>query len=615
MARSPEEPSNSCADPGRVGPSESQPVGSKGKGINRIPVRFALMSAVFTTLGIGLHQAAFHNLVDEAGMASLALFAAMICAPALVTYVAAGRLAGSIKALRHSTEEILAGRFDEPVNVDCACEVGGLADSFRAMVTRLNSNILRMNLLAYTDPVTALPNRLVISHVLELASADKGRDCRGGILFLDLDGFKRVNDALGHEAGDELLRLASRRIYEDGLNLDLGAMETCTSPLGELRQSCPKTPVLARFAGDEFVLLVPGRGEPDDLRVIAERILLALQDPFVIDGSEVRVGASIGLAQMPQDTTDPDELLRFADLAMYAAKSGGKNRVVHFTPALAQAASDRTLLEADLRRAIAEDALELHFQPKLDAQTLELRGVEALARWRHPARGAIPPNLFVGLAERAGLIGALGACVFRMAAAQCRAWMDAGRPRRIAVNASPAQFESPDFVAELAATINAYGVDPNLMEIEITESLLISDTPDMRRRVSEVRALGLQISIDDFGTGFSNLAQLANLPVGELKIDRSLLLAADQNAKSRAILSAIVTMAHGLDLKVVAEGVESWRQLASLQSLGCDEVQGFLFSAALPAAAFDEWEEGRWNNPALDVQRAPKRFAGRARAV
>ena len=587
---------------------ESEPVVLKGKGINSIPVRFALMSAVFTAICVGLHQAAFDHPVAEAGIAGLPLFAAMICAPALVTYFAAKKLAGSIKALRHSAEAILAGRFDEPVNVDCACEVGGLADSFRAMVTRLNSNILRMNLLAYTDPVTALPNRLVISHVLGLASG--GEDCRGGILFLDLDGFKRVNDALGHEAGDQLLRLASRRIYEDGLNLDLGAMETCTSPLGELCQSCPETPVLARFAGDEFVLLLPGAGEREDLRRIAERILLALQNPFVIDGSEIKVGASIGLAQMPDDTNDPDELLRFADLAMYAAKTSGKNRVVHFTPALAQAAADRTLLEADLRHAIAEDALEIHFQPKLDAQTLELQGVEALARWRHPARGDIPPTLFVGLAERAGLIGALGACVFRMAAAQCRAWMDAGRPRRIAVNVSPAQFESSDFVAELAATINAYGVDPNLMKIEITESLLISDTPDMRRRVAEVRALGLQISIDDFGTGFSNLAQLATLPVGELKIDRSLVLAADQNAKSRAILNAIVTMAHGLDLTVVAEGVESWRQLASLQKLGCDEVQGFLFSAALPAATFDEWEVVRWNNPAHSLQAVAMRFAG-----
>ena len=587
---------------------ESEPVVLKGKGINSIPVRFALMSAVFTAICVGLHLAAFDHPIAEAGIAGLPLFAAMICAPALVTYFAAKKLAGSIKALRHSAEAILAGRFDEPVNVDCACEVGGLADSFRAMVTRLNSNILRMNLLAYTDPVTALPNRLVISHVLGLASG--GEDCRGGILFLDLDGFKRVNDALGHEAGDQLLRLASRRIYEDGLNLDLGAMETCTSPLGELCQSCPETPVLARFAGDEFVLLLPGAGEREDLRRIAERILLALQNPFVIDGSEIKVGASIGLAQMPDDTNDPDELLRFADLAMYAAKTSGKNRVVHFTPALAQAAADRTLLEADLRHAIAEDALEIHFQPKLDAQTLELQGVEALARWRHPARGDIPPSLFVALAEGAGLIGALGACVFRMAAAQCRAWMDAGRPLRIAVNVSPAQFESPDFVAELAATIDAYGVDPDLMKIEITESLLISDTPDMRRRVADVRALGLQISIDDFGTGFSNLAQLATLPVGELKIDRSLVLAADQNAKSRAILNAIVTMAHGLDLTVVAEGVESWRQLASLQKLGCDEVQGFLFSAALPAATFDEWEVVRWNNPAHSLQAVAMRFAG-----
>jgi len=601
-----ERPKPSITRPGRGRLAKSERVVVKGKGVNSIPVRFALMSAVFTALCVAWHQAAFEHSVAEVGIAGVAVLAAMIGAPALVTYFAARKLAGSIKALRHSAEAILAGRFDEPVDVDCACEVGGLADSFRAMVTRLNSNILRMNLLAYTDPVTALPNRLVISHVLGLASAEQ--DCRGGILFLDLDGFKRVNDALGHEAGDQLLRMASRRIFEDGLNLDLSAMDTCTSPLGELCQSCPNTPVLARFAGDEFVLLLPGGGELDDLRAIAERILLALQDPFVIGGSEVRVGASIGLAQMPGDTTDPSELLRFADLAMYAAKTSGKNRVVHFTPELAQAASDRTLLEADLRRAIAEDALELHFQPKLDAQTLALLGVEALARWRHPARGEIPPNQFVGLAEGAGLIGALGACVFRMAAAQCRAWMDAGRPLRIAVNVSPAQFESPDFVAELAATIDAYGVDPDLMKIEITESLLISDTPDMRRRVADVRALGLQISIDDFGTGFSNLAQLATLPVGELKIDRSLVLAADHNAKSRTILHAIVTMAHALDLNVVAEGVESWRQLASLQKLGCDEVQGFLFSAALPADVFGEWEKRRWQAMATD-------FVGLARAI
>ena len=566
---------------------------NKGVGLNSIPVRFALMSAVFTAISVAAVQ---HMIRGTAtlGLTAVLALALIVATPALITYLAARKLAGNIHALRRSTEALVAGDFDAPVRVDCNCEVGGLADTFRAMVDRLNNNIVRMNRLAYTDAVTGLPNRSVIQHVLGLATAQRHTPgCRGALLFIDLDDFKRINDTLGHAAGDELLRQVSRRIAERGLGVAPGALETCRNAFGELCQTCPTSPVLSRFAGDEFVLMLPGEIETDLLRQRAERILAAIAEPFLLSGVEARIGASVGVARMPEDTDDPAQLLGFADLAMYAAKQRGKNGYVFFDAALKALAFERNELEGALRRAIEADELELHFQPKVDAESLEVMGYEALARWRRPNGSVVPPSVFVAIAERSGLMRALGGCIFRLAATRCRQWMQEGRPRRIAVNVSPAQFEDPEIVAEVAALIADYRLDPALLELEITESLLMTDPGAMMSRVESLRALGVQISLDDFGAGYSNLSQLARLPAAVLKVDRSLVENLETSGRSRTILTATVKMAQALGHRIVAEGVETPRQLDFLRDIGCDEIQGYLIGKPMPADAVPVWEAQR----------------------
>nr|WP_280845041.1 EAL domain-containing protein [Neoroseomonas nitratireducens] len=503
-------------------------------------------------------------------------------------------MTGAILALRRSTDAIVQGDFNRPVDVDCACEVGGLADSFRAMIERLNSNILRMNVLAYTDPVTRLPNRAVISHVLGLVkTAQPPGGCKGALLFIDLDGFKRINDTHGHEAGDELLRRVADRIIGEGFGMSREEIDDCTTSFGELREVCPDRPVFARFAGDEFVVLLPGQDGEHVLAAQARGIIAALEAPFRIRGNEVHVGASIGVARLPADTEDPEQLLSYADIAMYAAKEAGRNQVRFFDASLRALAVDRARIEAELRHAIARDELSLHFQPKLDCRTLEPRGVEALLRWVHPTDGAIAPSRFIPVAEQSGQMAALGSAVLRMAIRQMRVWQDAGTPRRVAVNVSPVQLEQPGLVQEVLETLAAHGVAADWLELEITESMLMSTRTPTLARIERLRAAGVHVSIDDFGTGFSNLSQLARLPSDVLKMDRSLLEGIGSNPKAEAILQATVRMAHALGHRVVAEGIETEAQHAFLDGIGCDLVQGFLFARPMPAAEVDAWHRAR----------------------
>ncbi len=563
---------------------------AKGQGLNSIPIRFALLAAVCTAACV---LALIHFVLPLRQTMATSEFCLVvlltIAVPSLVTYAAARKLTGAILALRRSTDAIVQGDFNRPVDVDCACEVGGLADSFRAMIERLNNNILRMNVLAYTDPVTRLPNRAVISHVLGLVKTLPREGCRGALLFIDLDGFKRINDTLGHEAGDELLRRVADRIVGEGFGLSRAEIDDCTTSFGELRQSCPERVVFARFAGDEFVALLPGMDDEAGLSAQARRIIAALETPFRIGGNEVHVGASIGVARMPFDTTDAEQLLSYADIAMYAAKEAGRNQVRFFDASLRALAVDRARIEAELRHAIGREELSLHFQPKLDCRTLEPQGVEALLRWVHPTDGAISPARFIPVAEQSGQMAALGSAVLRMAIRQMRDWQAAGTPRRVAVNVSAVQLEQAGLVREILDTLAAHGVAPHWLELEITESMMMSSRAATRARIEQLRAAGVHISVDDFGTGFSNLSQLARLPSDVLKMDRSLLEGIGTNPKAEAILQATVRMAHALGHRVVAEGIETEAQHAFLARIGCDLVQGYLFARPMPAAQCDAW--------------------------
>lgn len=581
----------------------------KGRGLNSIPIRFTLMALVFTALCTFLQYHYVLPLIESGTSDSIVVVAILlsISLPAAITYFAANKLTNTIRELNKSTDAIAAGDFDRPVDVDCACEVGSLADSFRAMVNRLNSNIVRINTLAYTDAVTGLPNRAVVSHVLDLAARMRGSaDCKGALMFIDLDGFKRINDTLGHEGGDELLRQVSRRVIEKGFNLTRGQIENCTTAFGELRQTCPEKLVFARFAGDEFVAIMPGEFHRRVLEKYAADILKAVNEPFLVSDNELRIGASIGIARVTSDSDDPRQLLINADIAMYSAKESGKNQYRFFDESLKNIAVERSQIEADLRKAIEEDMLDMHYQPKLNAQTLQVTGVEALVRWKHPQKGAIPPARFVGIAEQCGLMPALGTNILRMIARQARAWQEVGMPMPIAVNVSAVQFERSGIANEILAILEQHAVDPLLIEIELTESMIMSDFATAKSRLEQLREAGAQISIDDFGTGYSNLYQLSHLPFNVLKIDKSLVDDIGKNSKSEAIVTAIVQMAHSLGHRVVAEGVETHEQYAFLRKARCDQVQGYLFGRPMPAHELIEWvsdhasDNGSMNNTLIE---------------
>lgn len=502
----------------------------KGKGLNSIRIRFTLIAAVSTAIctGIQLH------LWMGGGYAHVTwslIAAVMICItviPTVIMWMATTKLTAHIRALRKSTDAIVSGDFDSPVEVDCACEVGGLADSFRRMVGRLNSNVLRMNVLAYSDTLTGLPNRIAANHMLRHMT----HDTCGAVFFIDLDGFKKINDTFGHEAGDDLLRQVSRRIIEQGLHRTREQLDSCTTPFGELCERAPEDIVFARFAGDEFVALVPDEIDPHALATVAASIVSSLREPFYLSGNQVTVGASVGVVRTPIDSSDPAELLNFADIAMYAAKEVGKNGYRLFDQSMRDLVVERNAIETDLGQAIASDALALHYQPKLDTATLECLGVEALVRWNHPVR-------------------------------------------------------------EVLAILGEYDVPAALLELEITESMLLSDLGAARERIRQMQAAGITISIDDFGTGFSNLSQLSKLSVNTLKIDQSLIADIGGDDRSESIVKAIVGMAHALGHKTIAEGVERPEQLHFLQQVRCDRVQGFLLGCPMSAADLEHWYEER----------------------
>ena len=564
-----------------------------GRGLNSIRWRFALASAVLTSIGVAARELILgHELhLDLQDMATLLGLVLVISA---ITFWMASRLTGLIDSLRRSTEAVASGAFDTPVEVDCACEVGGLAASFRKMTSRLNANIVRMNMLAFTDPITGLPNRSVVNHLLEFALAPSRRDSfRAAIVFIDLDGFKRVNDTFGHDGGDELLRQASQRILERGLGRTAQTIDTCMDPFGQPCERLPQDIVFARFAGDEFVAILPGMTDRARLAEIGESVIRSLAEPFRIKGQDATVGASLGIAIAPDDTTSAAELLTFADLAMYSSKQAGKARCMFFDQRIRDTIIERSQIEADLRLALQRDELVLHFQPKVDAQTLALSGVEALVRWQHPQRGLLPPSAFIDVAEQVGLMAALGQQVLQLAVAQCRAWLEAGLRQPVAVNVSPSQFGDPGFVGAVLSTLRRAGLPPELLSIEITESMAMADFEVTVARLGELRRAGVRVAVDDFGIGFSNLSQLSRLPLDELKIDRSLIMQIGSDPKGETIIRAIVGMTHALGYKTIAEGIETEAQRRFLMDLRCETLQGYLFARPMDARQLTHWQAAR----------------------
>lgn len=416
-----------------------------------------------------------------------------------------------------------------------------------------------INYQAFHDLLTGLPNRVLFKDRLRLAIAQaKRNNQKFAVMFLDLDRFKVVNDTLGHVVGDELL-------------LSVGA---------RLRHCLREGDTLARLGGDEFTLLLPQILAATDAAVIAKKIIEALERPFQIDGNELFATVSIGVAMYPDDGETIDSLIKNADIAMYNTKAHGRNNFQFYVPSMNVLFSEHLSLENKMRKALERNEFVILYQPQINIATNRIVGMEALLRWQHPTRGLLPPVEFIGLAEETGLIVSIGNWVLQTACAQMRSWREAGIAlERIAVNLSPQQLEQSNFVDSVLA-ITSQGSFGNYLELEITESAIMKDVENAITKLKVLGSAGVKIAIDDFGTGYSSLSYLKKFPVHSVKIDQSFVHDITKEGDI-SIVRAIVAMAKGLRLNVVAEGVETEHQLASLRALACDEMQGFLFSYPL----------------------------------
>jgi diguanylate cyclase (GGDEF)-like protein len=437
----------------------------------------------------------------------------------------------------------------------------------RRVAQELAESQARTESLAGRDPLSGLPNRLLFGQTLDAAlsiintNTEGGRERGFSLMFLDLDRFKDVNDAHGHQAGDELIKQVAGRLLTI-----LRAKDT-----------------LARFGGDEFAILQTDVTDSEDARSLAGRILHALSEPFELSGNTVNVGVSIGIAMAPRDAADRETLMRMADTALYEAKSEGRNRSAFFHQQMDEALQMRKVVADDLRRAIAENELTIHYQPIYSADGTRIVSLEALVRWPHPTKGMISPAKFIPLAEQSGLVIPLGEWVVRRVCQDGMRWPGV----RIAVNVSPIQFRQRDFVDSVISVVAEAGFEPERLELELTEGVVVEDADAAEVAMRRLRDHGFPLALDDFGTGYSSLIYLRRFAFDKIKIDRSFLDSLDAAGESAILVHSIVHLGRALGLKVTAEGVETKEQHRFLQALGCHEMQGFLFSRPVCAQEVD----------------------------
>jgi diguanylate cyclase (GGDEF)-like protein len=443
------------------------------------------------------------------------------------------------------------------------------------------------------DSLTGLPTRRTVGEIAAQAMSDASHSGNEfAVMVLNVDRLKSVNDSLGHQAGDELLVALIER-----LRPTLGARN-----------------FLGRLAGNEFTIIARGMRGPRDAEAVARKVLDAVSEPFLVGDTEIHTSVTMGVSMYPMDGDSFDLLLRRADTALRCAKHASRGGFRFYALEMSQAAEERLALEIDLRRALEFGQLELHYQPKVDIGTNRIRSAEALVRWRHPTRGLVSPGAFIPIAEETGLIVPIGEWVMREACRQVRRWIDAGMtPVRIAVNLSAKQFRHADLAAVVRSALTDARLQPGYLELELTESAVMDDAEKSASTLQVLSTMGVHISIDDFGTGYSSLSYLRRFPLDKLKIDRSFVRDLLSNPDDASIVKAIISLAHNLRLRVVAEGVETSEQLSYLRELGCDQYQGFYCSPAVPAAAFEEIVErmraGRPDLTEADMLRTQSRLS------
>ena len=487
-----------------------------------------------------------------------------------------------VQRLGHSDKLLVLRKPAEPIEVlQCATALSRKWENDRLVrehVLRLEEAITtrtqgleaanqKLRHLATHDPLTGLPNRVLLDDRLQQAIVHADRDMRSfALLVCDLDRFKLINESLGHRAGDELLQEVARRLATVTRAAD----------------------TLARLGGNEFVLIGTSIGDADDAAGLAARVMDVLQAPVRIAAIDIYVSPSIGIAMYPDDGVTMQALLTRADAAMHSAKQHGRGNFRRYAPGMDAGIEDRVQLESDLHHAVALNQFELYYQPKVYTQTGEVRSAEALIRWIHPMRGIVSPAEFIPLAEECGLIGEIGGWVIREACRQTRVWQIDGVPAlRVSVNLSASQFRDSGLLDLIRSALDDAGLEPRYLEVELTESAVMSDPEKSIDILEHLSAMGVLVSVDDFGTGYSSMSYLRRFPIDKLKIDRVFIDEIVSRPEDASIVRAIVSLAHSLRLKVVAEGVETPAQLDFLKTAGCDEYQGYHFSRPLPAADFE----------------------------
>jgi diguanylate cyclase (GGDEF)-like protein len=485
-----------------------------------------------------------------------------------------------IQQLSIAAREMGHGQVLVPINVDSDDEIGDLANTFREMGENLNHYHEQVRYVAYHDSLTGLPNRLMFKDYLTRATAEARRNFQElTILFLDLDNFKRINDTLGHQSGDNLLEAFSDRL------------SGCLRQTDVIAHSSHDTSssVMARLAGDEFIILLPRTTGSSQAQKVAKRILDSLKTPFIIDKQELHISTSIGIALYPEDGQNADDLIKNADIAMYHAKKSGRNNYQFYSRKMNEQALLKLRIESRLRHAVENNELEIHYQPQVSLATGMVTGAESLLRWRDGESGMIPPDVFIPIAEEYGLIIPISEWLIHEACRQAQEWLDMySNPITVAINISAIHLNGRELSSLISKTLDATGYNPQLLELELTETSILNDPELAIHTLGQLQDMGLQTSLDDFGTGYSSLNYLMRLPLDKLKIDRSFIQNLDKDTRGKAIVSAIIAMAHSLDLEVIAEGIEEVSHLELLRRMRCDIAQGYYIARPMPAIEFEK---------------------------
>lgn len=518
---------------------------------------------------ISAREAALKAQLTERVTGALLVLLLAVVIVVLIMVALARKLSRNIRLFQSGFEQAVDRRAHIDPDTVHFEEFKGLAASANLMIDGLNEQAEELRHHARHDYLTALPNRMHgASHLSQMIEYALQHNVMGALLFIDLDHFKEINDSLGHSAGDELLQQVSRRLAAVVRDDD----------------------IVARLGGDEFTIITGTLHAPEDAGVIAEKLLVALNQPFSMNGTELHISASIGISLFPNDGNDAEILLRNADSAMYEAKRDGRNSYRYYAPEMTEEVFHRFQMVDELREAIEQQQFELHYQPQICLHTGDVVGAEALVRWRHPVRGLVPPGEFIPYAESSGQIAQIGEWVLSEACARITDWRAQGLPiPKLAVNISNRQLRRKSLVSLVQHALTLAHCEPSWLELEITESTLMINPQEMARQLEELKRLGVSLAIDDFGTGYSSLSYIKQLPINKLKIDRSFIRDLHEDENDRAITRAIIAMGRSLNLTVIAEGAEFASQIAFLAAEECGQVQGFYYSKPLPEAQFVEY--------------------------